>query len=201
MDKKQRTVKNEISLQGRGLHTGNLTKITFKPAPENYGRRFVRMDVKDSPEIPALVDYVVQDHGIDSLRGTTLRVNGVEAHTVEHVLSALVGLEIDNVRIELDSNEPPILDGSAMPFVNKLLEAGIEEQTAYKEYVVLEETLNYSDEKRGIEFVGLPLDDYRVTVMIDYKNPALGSQHSGLFSLEKEFISDSCDCRQGSGTG
>ncbi|MEJ2542891.1 MAG: bifunctional UDP-3-O-[3-hydroxymyristoyl] N-acetylglucosamine deacetylase/3-hydroxyacyl-ACP dehydratase, partial [Calditrichaceae bacterium] len=148
-----------------------------------------------SPEIPALVDYVVQDHGIDSLRGTTLMVDDVEVHTVEHVLAALVGLEIDNVVIELDANEPPILDGSAMPFVNKLLESGIEEQSAYKEYVVLEETLNYSDEKRGIEFVGLPLDDYRVTVMIDYKNPALGSQHSGLFSLEKEFISEFAPAR------
>ena len=195
MEKKQRTVKKTISLQGRGLHTGNITKLTFKPAPENYGRRFIRVDIDNSPEIPALVDYVVQDHGIDSLRGTTLMVDDVEVHTVEHVLAALVGLEIDNVKIEIDANEPPILDGSAMPFVNKLLEAGVEEQKAYKEYVMLEETLNYSDEKRGIEFVGLPLDDYRVTVMIDYKNPALGSQHSGIFSLEREFISEFAPAR------
>jgi UDP-3-O-[3-hydroxymyristoyl] N-acetylglucosamine deacetylase/3-hydroxyacyl-[acyl-carrier-protein] dehydratase len=195
MDKKQRTIKHEVSFEGRGLHTGNKTKITFKPAPENYGRRFVRTDIKNSPEIPAIVDYVVQDQSIDSLRGTTLKVDDVEVHTVEHVLAALVGLEIDNILIELNANEPPIGDGSAMPFVNKLLEAGFEEQNAMKEYVVVEESLSYTDEKRGIDFVALPTDDYRVTVMIDYKNPALGSQHSGLFSMEREFISEFAPAR------
>jgi UDP-3-O-[3-hydroxymyristoyl] N-acetylglucosamine deacetylase/3-hydroxyacyl-[acyl-carrier-protein] dehydratase len=190
IDKKQRTIKKEVSFEGRGLHTGSNTKITFKPAPENYGRRFVRVDIDNSPEIPAIVDYVVQDQTIDSLRGTTLKVDDVEVHTVEHVLAALVGLEIDNVCIELNSNEPPIGDGSAMPFVNKLLEAGIEEQDAPKEYVIIEETITYLDEHHGVEIVALPTDDYRVTVMIDYKNPALGSQHTGLFSLEREFISE-----------
>lgn len=190
MQKKQRTIKREVSFEGRGLHTGNNTRITFKPAPENYGRRFVRVDVLNSPEIPAIVDYVIQNQSIDSLRGTSLRIGDVEVHTVEHVLAALVGLEIDNVRIELNANEPPIGDGSAMHFVNKVLEAGIEEQDALKEYVVIEEPINYSDEKRGIEYVALPTDDYRITVMIDYKNPALGSQHSGLFSMEREFVSE-----------
>ena len=195
MEKKQRTIKKEVSYIGRGLHTGNDTRITFKPAPENYGRRFVRMDVENSPEIPAIVDYVVQDQNVDSLRGTTLEIEGVKVHTVEHVLAALVGLDIDNVRIELNANEPPIGDGSAMPFVNKLLEAGVEEQNAAKEYVVIDDPINYSDERRGIEFVALPTDDYRVTVMIDYKNPALGSQHSGLFSMEKEFVSEFAPAR------
>jgi len=107
----------------------------------------------------------------------------------------LVGLDIDNILIELNANEPPIGDGSVMPFVNKLLEAGIEEQTEPKEYVVIEESITYSDEQRGIEFAALPTDDYRVTVMIDYKNPALGSQHTGLFSMEKEFISEFAPAR------
>ncbi|HHJ52662.1 MAG TPA: bifunctional UDP-3-O-[3-hydroxymyristoyl] N-acetylglucosamine deacetylase/3-hydroxyacyl-ACP dehydratase [Caldithrix abyssi] len=195
MEKKQRTIKKEISYSGRGLHTGNETTITFKPAPVNYGRKFVRTDIENSPEIPALVEYVVQDQELDSLRGTTLKVDGVEVHTVEHVLAALAGLEIDNVRIELHGNEPPIGDGSAMPFVNKLLEAGIEEQDAMKEYVIIDEPLSYSDEQRGIEYAALPTDDYRITVMIDYKNPALGSQHSGLFSLEREFISEFAPAR------
>lgn len=190
MNKRQRTIKNEVTYEGIGLHTGNNTKITFKPAPEHYGVRFVRVDVENSPEIPAVVDYVVQNTDTDSLRGTTLRVDNVEVHTVEHVLAAIVGLELDNVRIEIDSNEPPIGDGSAMPFVNKLLEAGVEEQDEPKNYVVIEEPLSYNDENRGIEFAALPTDDYRITVMIDYKNPALGSQHSGLFSLEKEFVSE-----------
>ncbi|MGD9486811.1 MAG: bifunctional UDP-3-O-[3-hydroxymyristoyl] N-acetylglucosamine deacetylase/3-hydroxyacyl-ACP dehydratase [Calditrichaceae bacterium] len=195
MIKKQRTIKKEVSFEGRGLHTGNLAKITFKPAPENYGRRFVRVDVDNSPEIPAVLDYVVQNTSIDSLRGTTLEMDGVQVHTVEHVLAALVGLEIDNIRIELNVNEPPIGDGSAMPFVNKLMEAGIEEQDSPKEYLVIDEPISYSDERRGIEFAALPTDDYRVTVMIDYKNPALGSQHSGLFSLEKEFVSEFAPAR------
>ncbi len=195
MDKRQRTIKKTISLSGRGLHTGNETTITFKPAPVNYGRKFVRIDIPNSPEIPALVDYVVQDQEIDSLRGTTLRVDKVVVHTVEHVLAALAGLEIDNVRIELNGNEPPIGDGSAMPFVNVLLEAGIEEQEAMKEYVIIDEPLSYSDEQRGIEYAALPTDDYRITVMVDYKNPALGSQHTGMFSLEREFISEFAPAR------
>ncbi|MBD3225808.1 MAG: bifunctional UDP-3-O-[3-hydroxymyristoyl] N-acetylglucosamine deacetylase/3-hydroxyacyl-ACP dehydratase, partial [Caldithrix sp.] len=195
MIKKQRTIKQEISLEGRGLHTGSKTKLTFKPAPVGYGRRFVRIDIQGEPEIPAIVDYVVQNQSIDSLRGTTLKLNDVEVFTVEHVLASLVGLEIDNVRIELNANEPPIGDGSAMPFVNKLLEVGTEEQDADKEYVVIEEPLTYNDENRGIEYAALPTDDYRVTVMVDYKNPALGSQHSGLFSMEKEFVSEFAPAR------
>lgn len=195
MDKNQRTIKKEVSFSGRGLHTGNKTTITFKPAPVNYGRRFVRTDIENAPEIPALVEYVAEDNELDSLRGTTLKVGDVEVHTVEHVLAALAGLEIDNVLIELFGNEPPIGDGSAMPFVNKLLEAGIEEQDAVKEYVVIEEPLGYSDEQKGIEYAALPTNDYRITVMIDYKNPALGSQHSGLFSMEKEFISEFAPAR------
>lgn len=195
MGTNQRTIKKEVTYEGRGLHTGNNTKITFKPAPENYGRRFVRVDLDNKPEIPALVDYVIENQSTDSLRGTSLEIDGVKVHTVEHVLAALVGLGVDNVRIELDANEPPIGDGSSMPFVNKLLEAGFEEQEAVKEYVVVDETIQLSDERRGIEIVALPTDDYRITIMIDYKNPALGSQHSGLFSLEKEFVSEFAPAR------
>ncbi len=195
MIKKQRTIKRAISLSGRGLHTGSQTTLTFKPAPVNYGRCFVRTDIPDAPEIPALVEYVVQNHDIDSLRGTTIQKDNVEVCTVEHVLAAMVGLEIDNILVEIDANEPPIGDGSAMPFINKLLEAGIEEQEVDKEYVVIEEPLSFNNEHRGIEYAALPTDDYRVTVMIDYKNPALGSQHSGLFSMEKEFITEFAPAR------
>ncbi len=195
MSKKQRTIKRPVSLQGRGIHTGNDTKITFKPAPADYGRRFVRVDIEGKPEIPALVEYVVQNDEIDSSRGTTLQSGDVQIHTVEHVLAALVGLEIDNVIIELNANEPPIVDGSAMPFVNKLMEAGIEEQDADKEYLVIDEPVTYKNERRGVEFVALPTDDYRITLMIDYKNPALGSQHTGLFSLEEEFITEFAPAR------
>lgn len=195
MSDKQKTIKKAISFSGRGLHTGNDTTITFKPAPENYGVRFVRVDLEDQPEIQAIVENVEQNTTIDSLRGTTIASGGASVHTIEHVLAAIYGLQIDNIRVEINANEPPIGDGSAMPFVQKLIEAGIEDQNEPKDYVVIEEPLSYRDEKRGIEFAALPTDDYRLTVMIDYKNPALGSQHSGLFSMEKEFITEFAPAR------
>ena len=195
MSDNQKTIKKAISFSGKGLHTGNETHITFKPAPENYGVRFVRVDMENQPEIEAIVENVQQNTSIDSLRGTTIASNGANVHTIEHVLAAVYGLQIDNIRVEINANEPPIGDGSAMPFVHKLIEAGIEEQNEPKDYVVIEEPLSYRDEQRGIEFAALPTDDYRVTVMIDYKNPALGSQHSGLFSMENEFITEFAPAR------
>lgn len=195
MRTKQATIKREVSFEGRGLHTGNKTKITFKPAPENYGRKFVRIDIENAPEIEAVIDNVVQDTEVDSLRGTTLRAEGITVHTVEHVLAALVGLEIDNIRIELNSNEPPIGDGSAMPFVKILQEAGIDEQDEDREFLIIDETVNFTVDEKGVQIVALPTDDYRVTVMIDYQNPALGSQHTGLFNLEKEFVEEFAPAR------
>lgn len=195
MDKKQRTIKSVSSYTGTGLHTGQPSTITFHPAPEDHGIVFVRTDINSSIEVPALVDFVEPDNDIDSLRGTNLHKDGVAIYTVEHVLAAIAGLEIDNLRIELSAGEPPVGDGSAMPFVNVLLEAGIVEQEKLKNYLVVEESTYFHDEKKGIDLVALPLDDFRVTVMIDYKNPALGSQHSGLFSMEKEFVADFAPCR------
>ncbi len=195
MRTKQATIKREVSFEGRGLHTGNKTKITFKPAPENYGRKFVRVDIDDAPEIEAIVDNVIQDTEIDSLRGTTIQVDGVEVHTVEHVLAALVGLEIDNVRIELNANEPPIGDGSAKQFVDILLKAELDGQEADREFLVIDETINFTVDEKGVQIVALPTDDYRLTVMIDYNNPALGSQHTGLFNLDSEFVSDFAPAR------
>jgi len=195
MSDNQKTIKKAISFSGRGLHTGNETTLTFKPAPENYGVRFVRVDLDGHPEIEAIVENVEQNTSIDSLRGTTIANNGAYVHTIEHVLASIFGLQIDNVRVEINANEPPIGDGSALPFVHKLIEAGIEEQNEQKDYVVIEEPLSYRDEKRGIEFAALPTDDYRITVMIDYKNPALGSQHSGLFSMENEFVTEFAPAR------
>ncbi|GAB4343633.1 MAG: bifunctional UDP-3-O-[3-hydroxymyristoyl] N-acetylglucosamine deacetylase/3-hydroxyacyl-ACP dehydratase [Calditrichia bacterium] len=195
MEKRQQTIRTAVSYTGTGLHTGVNSTITFRPAPENHGIVFVRTDVEPVVEIPAIVDYVMSDNGIDSLRGTNLIKDDVPVYTVEHVLAAVAGLEIDNLRIELNAQEPPVGDGSAMPFVNVLLEAGIVEQEEPKNYVVVEESLYFHDEKKGIDLVALPLDDFRITAMIDYKNPALGSQHSGLFSLEKEFISEFAPAR------
>lgn len=186
----QRTIKEPVSFSGVGLHTGNISTITFYPAPENYGYRFVRTDRADGVEIPALVDNVV-----DISRGTTLAVGDAKVHTVEHVLAALAGLQIDNCRIELTANEPPVGDGSAMPYVEVLLKAGFVEQNAPKDYLVIDQTVRYTNEDKGVDIVALPNEDFRVTVMIDYHNPALGSQHTGLFDLEKEFISDFAPAR------
>jgi UDP-3-O-[3-hydroxymyristoyl] N-acetylglucosamine deacetylase/3-hydroxyacyl-[acyl-carrier-protein] dehydratase len=186
----QLTIKKPVSMSGVGLHTGVSTTMTFKPAPENYGIRFRRVDMKDSPEIPADVDHVV-----DLQRGTTLGIKETRVHTVEHVLAAIAGLQVDNILVELNNIEPPIGDGSSKPFVDMLLEAGLEDQEAPKDYLIIDQVIHYQDPNRGVEIVALPTDDFRVTVMIDYNNPALGSQHTGLFNLEKEFVSEFSSAR------
>jgi len=186
----QRTIKNEVAITGIGLHTGTTCTMTFKPAPENYGIRFVRTDLGGNPEIPALADYVV-----DVSRGTTLGIGEAKVFTVEHVLASVVGLQIDNIIIELDGIEPPIGDGSAMPYVNKLLEAEFVQQEAPKDYLIIDETVTFHDEERQVDIVALPLDSFRITVMVDYQNPALGSQHTGLFDLEKEFVTEFAPAR------
>jgi UDP-3-O-[3-hydroxymyristoyl] N-acetylglucosamine deacetylase/3-hydroxyacyl-[acyl-carrier-protein] dehydratase len=186
----QRTIAKAVSLTGVGLHTGTECSLTFKPAPENYGIRFKRMDLGGNPEIPATSDYVV-----DISRGTTLGMGEAKVHTVEHVLAAIVGLQIDNIIIELDGIEPPVGDGSSLPYVKILTEAEFVEQNAPKDYLIINETVMYHDEEKQIDIVALPLDGYRVTVMVDYQNPALGSQHTGMFNMEKEFESEFAPAR------
>jgi len=181
----QRTIEKPCSISGIGLHTGTSCTMTFKPAPENCGIKFVRTDLGGNPEIPAIADYVV-----DISRGTTLGVGEARVHTVEHVLASVAGLQIDNLIIELDGIEPPVGDGSAMPYVDILLKAGLKQQDAPKDYLVIDETVQYHNEEDQIDIVALPLDNFRITVMVDYQNPALGSQHTGLFDLEKEFVSE-----------
>jgi UDP-3-O-[3-hydroxymyristoyl] N-acetylglucosamine deacetylase/3-hydroxyacyl-[acyl-carrier-protein] dehydratase len=183
MLEKQRTISEPITISGVGLHTGNKSNMTFKPAPEDYGIRFVRIDLEGSPEIPADIDHV-----IDISRGTTIAKDGAEVHTVEHVLASIVGCEIDNIAVELDSNEPPVMDGSAMHYVEALKRAGAIDQEAKRDYLVIEDLVHYHDEEKNVDIVALPLkDDFRVSVMIDFNNPALGVQHTGLFDLQKEF--------------
>lgn len=187
---KQRTIAKEVSMSGIGIHTGHECKMTFKPAPENYGVRFIRTDLGGNPEIPAVVDYVV-----DISRGTTLGIGEAKVHTVEHVMASVYGLQIDNLKIELDGIEPPIGDGSSLPYVERLISAGFVEQDAPKDYLIIDQTVTYHEEDRGVDIVALPLDNYRITVMVDYQNPALGSQHSGLFDLEKEFATEFAPAR------
>ncbi|MBI3125753.1 MAG: bifunctional UDP-3-O-[3-hydroxymyristoyl] N-acetylglucosamine deacetylase/3-hydroxyacyl-ACP dehydratase [Ignavibacteriales bacterium] len=186
----QRTIAKDVSISGIGLHTGTSCTMTFKPAPDNYGIKFIRTDIGGRPEIPANVDYVV-----DISRGTTIGLGEAKVYTVEHVLSAVYGLQIDNVIIELDGIEPPIGDGSAMPYVEKLMEAGFVTQETPKDYLVIDQTVSFHDEANKIDIVALPLDSYRISIMVDYENPALGSQHTGLFDLEKEYVSEFAPAR------
>ncbi|HRE40080.1 MAG TPA: bifunctional UDP-3-O-[3-hydroxymyristoyl] N-acetylglucosamine deacetylase/3-hydroxyacyl-ACP dehydratase [Ignavibacteria bacterium] len=191
MLEKQRTISKEVSISGKGLHTGNKSKMTFKPAPEDYGVRFIRIDIKNSPEIPADIDHVT-----DISRGTTIAKDGVEVHTVEHVLASIMGCEIDNLIVELDNNETPIMDGSATSYVKALKDAGIVEQNAKRDYLVIEDTVHYHDDENNIDIVALPLkNDFRVSVLIDYNNPVLGVQHTGLFNLQKEFENEFAPAR------
>ncbi|MDA0987096.1 MAG: bifunctional UDP-3-O-[3-hydroxymyristoyl] N-acetylglucosamine deacetylase/3-hydroxyacyl-ACP dehydratase [Bacteroidetes bacterium] len=190
MLERQRTIKKPVSLSGVGLHTGKTCKMTFRPAPENYGIVFRRVDLGGMPEVPADVDHVV-----DTSRGTTLAVGEVKVHTTEHVLAAIAGLQIDNIIIDLDNIEPPICDGSAKHYVDAIFSAEIETQNAPKDYLVIDSSVHYQNDSKGVDIVALPSNDYRLSVVIDYNNPALGSQHTGLFDLEKEFVPEFSMCR------
>ena len=187
---KQRTIQKEISLSGIGLHTGVNCTMTFKPALPDQGIRFVRADLPDKPWVIADVDHVV-----DISRGTTLQKGEAKVYTVEHVLAAFAGLQIDNMIVELDNCEPPVVDGSALPYVQKLLEAGIETQDADKFYLEIDEPMAYSESERDVDLVVAPSDDLRITFLIDYKNPALGTQYTTLVNLEKEFVEEFAPAR------
>jgi len=187
---KQRTIGKTVSISGIGLHTGNPSTMTFRPAPENYGIRFKRADLPGSPEILADIDHVT-----DISRGTTIAVGDAEVRTTEHVLAGIMGCEIDNLVVELTTNEPPVIDGSSKAFVDMILEAGFTEQNEPKDYLVIENTIHYRSEGNDVDIVAFPLDDFKVTVMIDYKNPALGSQYTALFNMQKEFATEFAPAR------
>ncbi|RPD93021.1 bifunctional UDP-3-O-[3-hydroxymyristoyl] N-acetylglucosamine deacetylase/3-hydroxyacyl-ACP dehydratase [Aureibaculum marinum] len=175
MSNKQKTIKKEVSLSGVGLHTGKQVNLTFKPAPENYGFAFTRIDLEGSPVIEARADYVV-----NTQRGTNIEKNGVKIQTSEHVLAAVVGLGIDNICIELDAPEPPIMDGSSKFFVEALEKAGLQEQEAEVEEYVVKEIVSYKDESTGSEIILMPSDHYEVTAMVDFGTKVLGTQNATL---------------------
>lgn len=172
---KQRTIKNEISISGTGLHTGAEVTLTFKPAPENYGYKFVRTDIDANIEIPALADYVV-----DTSRGTTLEYKNAKVFTIEHVLAALVGLQIDNVRIEMNGAETPILDGSSRYYVESLEKVGCVEQNAEREYFEITENIVYQNTEEQGEMLALPANEFKISTMIDYGLEVLGTQHASI---------------------
>jgi UDP-3-O-[3-hydroxymyristoyl] N-acetylglucosamine deacetylase / 3-hydroxyacyl-[acyl-carrier-protein] dehydratase len=175
MNEKQQTIQKAVSVTGVGLHTGVTATMTFLPAPANHGYKFQRVDLPGQPIVDADVDNVV-----DISRGTTIEQNGARIHTVEHTLAALVGLEIDNVLIQLDGPEPPIMDGSSIKFVEALEDAGLEMQNAYRNYFEVPEYVHFKNEDNDIELAALPLADYRLTVMVDYNSRVISSQHATL---------------------
>jgi UDP-3-O-[3-hydroxymyristoyl] N-acetylglucosamine deacetylase/3-hydroxyacyl-[acyl-carrier-protein] dehydratase len=186
----QRTIGNQTSCVGVGLHTGVESKITFKPASDNFGIRFKRMDVEGCPEIRADIDHVV-----DISRGTTIEENGVKIHTVEHALAACVGLGLDNVLIELTEKEPPVMDGSSKDFVEALTKAGIVKQDSPRNYLHIDEAVGYTDAERGVDIHIMPSDQFRITFMIDYESQTLGTQFTTLDQLEKKFATEIAPAR------
>jgi UDP-3-O-[3-hydroxymyristoyl] N-acetylglucosamine deacetylase / 3-hydroxyacyl-[acyl-carrier-protein] dehydratase len=189
MSEKQRTIKSAFSLEGTGLHTGNKGILTFKPAPENHGYKFRRTDIDTDILVSADVDHV-----IDTSRGTSIEYLGVRIDTIEHVLAALAGLEIDNVLIELDQSETPILDGSSCIYTEHLLAAGIVEQDALRNYLELTSNITYSDQENKVEIIAIPSKEFRVSVMIDYDSPVLHAQHAILENI-RQFKDEIAPCR------
>ena len=185
---KQKTIKNEISLTGVGLHTGKEVTMTFKPAPVNNGFTFVRVDLQGQPVIEADANYVV-----NTQRGTNLEKLGVKIQTPEHVLAAVVGCDLDNIIIELNASELPIMDGSSKYFVEAIEKAGIEEQDAQRNVYVVKEVISFTDEATGSEILVMPSDEYQVTAMVDFGTKVLGTQNATLKSLAdfKEEIASS----------
>jgi UDP-3-O-[3-hydroxymyristoyl] N-acetylglucosamine deacetylase/3-hydroxyacyl-[acyl-carrier-protein] dehydratase len=187
MSTKQKTIKNDVTLSGVGLHTGNKVTMTFKPAPENTGYVFKRIDLEGEPVIEASAEYVV-----NTQRGTNLEKRGVVINTSEHVLAAVVALDIDNIIIEINAAEPPIMDGSSKHFVEAIEKAGIENQDAERVEYVVKEIISYKDEATGSEIILMPADEYQITAMVDFGTKVLGTQNATLNSLTdfKNEISD-----------
>ncbi len=189
MADKQKTLKDVVKLTGIGLHTGEKVNMEICPAPDNHGYKFQRVDVEGEPTIKADVDLVVATD-----RGTTLEQNGVRVYTTEHVLAALYGMEIDNALIKIDGPEIPIMDGSSWLFIQAIEKVGLVEQEADRNYFELTENIPWEDAEKGIEFLAVPDNHYRITVMVDYNSPVLGTQHASMYHIG-EFKENISRCR------
>lgn len=191
MSSKQRTLKAPVEIAGIGLHTGANVKLTILPAPENHGYKFQRVDMEGQPIIKADPDLVV-----GTQRGTTLEQNGARVYTTEHVLSAIYGCKVDNALIQLDGPEVPIMDGSAWPFVEAIEAVGYVDQNADRQYLTLTENMTYENAEKGVEMLAVPTKggEFRLTVMVDYNSPILGTQHAHMYQLN-HFKDEIAKCR------
>ena len=186
---KQHTLASEVTLEGKGLHTGKNVTLTLKPAPENTGFIFVRIDLEGHPIIEADANYVSNTE-----RGTVLEKKGVKIQTCEHILAALVGMDLDNVIMELDAPEPPIMDGSAKYFVEAIEKAGIIQQEAERDEYIVREVISYVNEETGSEITIIPADEYQITTMVDFGTKILGTQNAYMYNIS-EFKTDIANAR------
>lgn len=189
MSEKQRTLAEAVSFTGVGLHTGKEVTLEVVPAPENHGYKFQRVDLEGEPTIKADCDLVISTD-----RGTTLEQNGARVYTTEHILAAIYGCQIDNALVKINGPEIPIMDGSSELFVAEFDRVGYVDQNAEREYLELEENIPWEDAEKGIEFLAVPDVHYRLTVMVDYNSPVLGTQHASMYHLG-EFKKEISMCR------
>lgn len=189
MTEMQRTLSGTVSFVGVGLHTGEKVKMEIVPAPENFGYKFQRVDLDGEPVIPADCDLVVGTE-----RGTTLEKDGARVYTTEHILAALYGCQVDNALIKINGPEIPIMDGSSGQYVEAFEKIGYVEQNAEREYLELDENIPWEDVEKGIEFLAVPDVNYRLTVMVDYKSPVLGTQHATIYNIG-QFKEEISPCR------
>jgi UDP-3-O-[3-hydroxymyristoyl] N-acetylglucosamine deacetylase/3-hydroxyacyl-[acyl-carrier-protein] dehydratase len=189
MSEKQRTLAREISLTGKGLHTGITVTITFKPAPVNHGYKFCRADLPGKPIIDALAEHVTE-----TSRGTTLVQNNASVATIEHVLAAFHGMRVDNAFIELNGPEAPIMEGAAWKFAEAIKEAGTIEQKEERDYFVVKQKILFSDEEHGVDLIVYPDDHFSINVLIDYNSRILGNQYAILDSID-DFEDEICKSR------
>ncbi|WP_297099167.1 bifunctional UDP-3-O-[3-hydroxymyristoyl] N-acetylglucosamine deacetylase/3-hydroxyacyl-ACP dehydratase [uncultured Draconibacterium sp.] len=186
---KQKTLENSFKIEGKGLHTGVNVTMNFLPAPENHGFKFKRVDLEHQPIIDADVDLV-----IDTSRGTLLEKDGARIGTIEHALAALVGMDLDNILIEVNNEEAPIIDGSSKYFVEAIEKAGVVEQEAERDYFEISEKIEMFDEKSGSHIIALPDNDYSLNVMISFPSAVLNNQYATLESI-KDFKTEIAECR------
>jgi len=186
---KQHTLQSAVSISGTGLHTGVNVDMTLKPAHPGFGYQFQRIDLPGQPVIKADCDLVT-----DTSRGTTLQEGDTKVCTVEHILAALVGMGVDNCLIELNGPEIPIADGSSAPFVEMIEEAGVLEQDAAKVWYSIDTNITHYDELKRVEMTALPATDYKITTLIDFNSPVLGTQHAGLKTM-RDFKEEIAPCR------
>ncbi|MGN6476577.1 MAG: bifunctional UDP-3-O-[3-hydroxymyristoyl] N-acetylglucosamine deacetylase/3-hydroxyacyl-ACP dehydratase [Flavipsychrobacter sp.] len=185
----QHTLKGSVSMPGVGLHTGEAVTMTMKPANPGYGIRFQRVDLPDKPVVKADCDYVV-----DTSRGTTLEHNGARVSTVEHTLAALVGMGIDNVLIELDGPEVPIMDGSSKEFIEAIESVGVQIQDAKRIVYTIDSNIHFYDPVKNVDMLAVPSNEYQITTLIDFNSPVLGTQHATLKHIA-EFKDEVGPCR------